>query len=245
MKSIIIILLSGLLTSGCVDNKKSNELQSNETKAEYVADLDKGPMPVGGMEAIQSKVVYPPEAKEKNIQGKVLVKLLVDEKGNLEGTEIVQSAGKLLDMAAIDAVGKVKFTPGYKDGKAVKSGVIIPILFKLDGDGKKGKASLKKEGEYYLEAQQMPLIVGGIQAILKNIVYPEAEKKAGREGKVIVAVYVDEKGAIVKKEVVKGVNSALDQASLNALEGIQFTPARVDGKNVKSKIMLPIQFRLK
>lgn len=245
MKNIILFMLLGLMSSGCADNKDMNEVQNTVTKADYTQELDKFPMPVGGMQAIQNNVVYPPEAKEKNIQGKVLLKLFIDEKGSVTGTEIVQSAGALLDKAAQDAVGKVKFTPGYKDGKAVKAGVIIPILFKLNGDSSKEKAMIKKDGDYYINADQMPEIIGGIKAIMDKVVYPESEKKAGREGKVLIALYVDEKGNIEKKVVEKSVNAALDKAALAALEGIKFTPGKADGKNVKTKVMLPILFKLK
>lgn len=244
MKNIILFMLVSLMSGGCADNKDMNEMQNTVTKADYTQELDKFPMPKGGMQAIQNNVVYPPEAKEKNIQGKVLVKLFIDEKGSVTGTEIVQSAGALLDKAAQDAVGKVKFTPGYKDGKAVKAGVIIPILFKLNGDSSKEKAMIKKDGEYYINADQMPEIIGGIKTITDKVVYPESEKKAGRQGKVLVALYINEKGDIEKKEIEKSVNAALDKAALDALTGIGFTPGRVNGKSVKTKIMLPIVFKL-
>jgi protein TonB len=36
-----------------------------------------------------------------------------------------------LDMTALNAVKKVKFTPGLQRGKPVKVKMVIPILFKL------------------------------------------------------------------------------------------------------------------
>lgn len=44
------------------------------------------PEPIGGFEAIMKNVVYPESAKEEGIQGKVIVKLIVDEKGNVSST---------------------------------------------------------------------------------------------------------------------------------------------------------------
>jgi TonB family protein len=89
------------------------------------------PEPIGGIEAIMKNVVYPESAREEGIQGKVLVKLIVDEKGNVSSTEVVQSVNEELDKAAVDAIKKTKFNPAMKDNKPVKCEIAIPVMFKL------------------------------------------------------------------------------------------------------------------
>lgn len=89
------------------------------------------PEPIGGIEAIMKNVVYPESAKEEGIQGKVIVKLIVDEKGNVSSTEVVQSVNKELDKAAVTAIKKTKFNPAMKDKKPVKCEIAIPVQFKL------------------------------------------------------------------------------------------------------------------
>ncbi|HEX7356314.1 MAG TPA: energy transducer TonB, partial [Ignavibacteriaceae bacterium] len=76
--------------------------------------LDKYPEPIGGIEAMIKNVVYPVSAKEAGIQGKVLVKTIIDEKGNVVETEILESVNADCDKAAMDAIKKTKFTPGIK-----------------------------------------------------------------------------------------------------------------------------------
>ena len=93
--------------------------------------LDKYPEPVGGIEEMIKNVIYPVAAKEAGIQGKVLVKTIIDEKGNVVETEVVQSVNADCDKAAMDAIKKTKFTPAIKDNKPVKSEVTIPVMFKL------------------------------------------------------------------------------------------------------------------
>ena len=93
--------------------------------------LDKYPEPIGGIEAMIKNVVYPISAKEAGIQGKVLVKTIIDEKGNVVETEVVESVNADCDKAAVDAIKKTKFTPGIKDNKPVKAEVTIPVMFKL------------------------------------------------------------------------------------------------------------------
>lgn len=93
--------------------------------------LDKYPEPVGGIEAMIKNVVYPVTAKDQGIQGKVFVKAIIDENGNVTETSIIKSVNEDCDKAAMDAIKKTKFTPGIKDDKPVKAEVTIPVMFKL------------------------------------------------------------------------------------------------------------------
>ena len=92
---------------------------------------DKQPEPIGGIEAILKNVVYPQSANEANIQGKVLIKAIIDENGNVSETEVINGIQKDCDQAAVDAIKKTKFTAALKDGKPVKAEVVIPVMFKL------------------------------------------------------------------------------------------------------------------
>lgn len=94
--------------------------------------LDKYPEPIGGIEEMIKNVVYPVAAKDQGIQGKVFVKAIIDENGNVTETSILKGVNADCDKAAMDAIKKTKFTPGIKDNKPVKAEVTIPIMFKLD-----------------------------------------------------------------------------------------------------------------
>jgi protein TonB len=94
-------------------------------------NLDKYPEPIGGIEDMVKNVIYPTSAKESGIEGKVFVKAIIDEKGNVIETSILKSVSDDCDKAAMDAIKKTKFTPGIKDNKPVKAEVTIPIMFKL------------------------------------------------------------------------------------------------------------------
>ena len=87
--------------------------------------------PIGGIGAILKNVVYPSSAKDLGIEGKVLVKTIIDKNGNVIKTEILESVNEDCDKAAIDAINKVSFTPALMDGKPIEAEVVIPIMFKL------------------------------------------------------------------------------------------------------------------
>ncbi|MEJ2616881.1 MAG: energy transducer TonB, partial [Ignavibacteriaceae bacterium] len=77
------------------------------------------------------RIKYPEEAKKLGIEGKVFVKLFIDEFGNPQSCKIIKGVNPLLDAEAKDVLMKTKFYPGKIDGKPVKVQVAIPIVFKL------------------------------------------------------------------------------------------------------------------
>ncbi|MCO6501071.1 MAG: TonB family protein [Vicingus serpentipes] len=90
----------------------------------------------GGMDALINYMVtninYPEAAKEKNIEGKVLVGFMVDAKGNIKEVKVVESVDELLDKEAVRVVENMpKWKPGEKDGKKVNVEMTLPISFKL------------------------------------------------------------------------------------------------------------------
>jgi len=93
--------------------------------------LDSLAMPIGGMYSIQKNIRYPESAKNKGIQGGVIVAVEIDENGSVINTEILEGIYPECDEEATNAIKKVKFRPAYKDGVPVKSEVVIPINFRL------------------------------------------------------------------------------------------------------------------
>ena len=102
-----------------------------EEEPTYFVAVEEMPMPIGGIVAIQKKIVYPEIAKRAGVEGKVYVLAFVDEKGIVTKAQIIKGIGAGCDEAALDAVLKTKFSPGKQRGKPVKVQVSIPIVFKL------------------------------------------------------------------------------------------------------------------
>jgi protein TonB len=102
-----------------------------DEEPQYFVAVEEMPEPIGGIQAIQSKIVYPEIAKRAGIEGKVYVLAFVDETGIVTKAEIIKGLGAGLDDAALNAVKATKFKPGKQRGKPVKVQVSIPIVFKL------------------------------------------------------------------------------------------------------------------
>lgn len=75
--------------------------------------------------------------------------------------------------------------------------------------------------------------------------YPQLAKQMHQEGLVILKVEVDQKGIPVKVEVKQSSGyKLLDQSALKAVRRWRFQPKRIGGLSVKSRVAIPVRFRL-
>lgn len=98
--------------------------------------------------------------------------------------------------------------------------------------------------DYLEEVETPPEIVGGLKALSKKIVYPEQAAKSGTEGTVIVRALIGTDGKVDDVAVEKSNSDLLSEAAMKAVAAVEFTPGKVGGKAVKTKVMVPVKFRL-
>lgn len=122
--SILILFFTINLTA------KTNKILVNQA-TEYLAFADKMPTPIGGLQAIYKFIKYPEMAKRSEVQGKVYVLAFINENGGVDDVKLIKGIGAGCDKATMDAVKKVKFTPGVSAGKAAKVKLSLQIQFKL------------------------------------------------------------------------------------------------------------------
>jgi TonB family protein len=76
--------------------------------------------------------IYPLMARKLGREGRVVLKLTIDEKGNLSDIEVIEKAGYGFTEAAVEAVRKSTFFPAKKNGKPIASRALLPIRFQLE-----------------------------------------------------------------------------------------------------------------
>ena len=75
---------------------------------------------------------YPDSARAHNIQGRVVVKFVVNEDGSISDCKIITSVNKECDEEALRVVKSMpRWKPGTQNGKKVKVYFNLPIVFKL------------------------------------------------------------------------------------------------------------------
>jgi len=111
-------------------------------KSEPVWVTSKSPEFPGGDEARQqffiNNLVYPKEAKEKEIEMDVIVDVIIEEDGSFSNVELISFFKDKykygLGEEALRVVNSMpNWIPGEKNGKIVRTRWIIPVRFKLDG----------------------------------------------------------------------------------------------------------------
>ena len=87
---------------------------------------------MGILRTIAQNLEYPVKAQEQGIQGRVIVKFVVEKDGSIGKTQITRSLSPECDQAAINAIKKLgRFIPGKQNGKAVRVWYTLPIMFRL------------------------------------------------------------------------------------------------------------------
>lgn len=76
---------------------------------------------------------YPPSARRRGIEGKVLVRAEIQIDGSCSRVELKSGSGSdMLNQAALDAVKKWRFVPAHKGTQPLTAWVEVPITFKLE-----------------------------------------------------------------------------------------------------------------
>lgn len=98
--------------------------------------------------------------------------------------------------------------------------------------------------------QEQPDFPGGMGQMYKylqnNTKYPDMEFDAGIQGKVYVEFVVAADGSVNNVRVVRGVSPGLDKEALRAVRSMpKWTPGKMNGKPVKVRFTIPVDFKLK
>ena len=98
---------------------------------------EKMPEYPGGMNALYAFLVdnlkYPAYCRKKGIEGRVLVKFVINEDGTVSDLTIKKSVDPLLDEEALRVLHLMpKWIPGQQEGKYVKVQYALPIRFSLE-----------------------------------------------------------------------------------------------------------------
>ena len=98
--------------------------------------VDEMPSFPGGLEElykwIDNNVQYPAVARENGIEGRVILKFIVEKDGSLSDSTVIHSVHPMVDREALRLVGQMpKWNPGKRAGVPVRVRYCLPIKFKL------------------------------------------------------------------------------------------------------------------
>ena len=100
------------------------------------------------------------------------------------------------------------------------------------------------EREIFVVVEQMPEMIGGIARLYELVEYPEIAQKANLEGTVVVTFVIEPDGVPSEITVLKSIHKILDEAAVEGVKQLRFTPGMQRGKAVPVRMAIPIRFRL-
>jgi TonB family protein len=247
---------------------------SNSSGANEVFDVvEAAPIPAGGMQGwntyLSKNLQYPTNARRKGIEGTVIVAFVVNIDGTVSDFEILRAIGGGCDEEAIRIVkGSPKWTPGMREGKAVRTRMRLPLTFQLGEppvpSGNSSNAELKPiallapaEGQdpsqentaFFDEQDTPPTPIGGLPAwqrhLSENLTYPTSARSRGIQGTVLVSFVVNTDGSVTEVKLVRGIGGGCDEEALRVFKlSPRWSPGMIKGEVVRTRMTLPLSFRL-
>ena len=84
------------------------------------------------MDFIRTSISYPKDAAEQGLQGRVVLRFIIEKDGTISNCEILKSASLSLDTEALRVVNSMpQWIPGKHKGKVVRVRYVIPVTFCL------------------------------------------------------------------------------------------------------------------
>jgi protein TonB len=90
-----------------------------------VRQLDVFPRPLAAV-----RPAYPDQGAQATAKGEVTLELLIDENGRVHAADVVRAVPEgYFEAAAMSAFQAARFAPGQKDGRPVRSRVVVKVVF--------------------------------------------------------------------------------------------------------------------
>lgn len=115
-------------TDSSQDSAKVFEIQSLERLPEFEGG------PKGWAKFLMTTLQYPPAARSRGIQGRVITKFVIEKDGSITDVQVLSSPHALLSAEAVRVLGKSpKWLPGIQEGNPVRVAYTLPLTFSLPG----------------------------------------------------------------------------------------------------------------
>jgi len=181
------------------------------------------------------KATYPDEAREKQLQGRVVVKMLVSETGDVQQVDVI-SGDPILAKAAVEAAKKWKFKPFIRHGKPAEVSAKWPFDFAFSGNVSDAKPP-----------QRVRVSSGVISGLLIHKVapiYPIEARQARIQGTVVLQAEISKEGRIADLHLISGPRE-LVSAAIGAVQQWRYKPYLLAGEPVEVETQIQVNFELR
>ncbi len=181
---------------------------------------------------VSKNIVYPLDALEKGVEGRVVVRFDVCEDGHVRNVRVLDGLMPSLDVEAVRLISSSpKWEPAIVDGKKVSVTYTMPVVFRNINKTMK-PATFKGGGmsnfsNWVLSSIKLP------QQIVENKI----------SGEILVSFTITDKGEIEHPSIIKSVHPLLDNEVLRVISSSPvWIPANKNGSPVPVTCSLPLLF---
>ncbi|MCC8036044.1 MAG: TonB family protein [Rikenellaceae bacterium] len=197
---------------------------------------------------VSQEISLPEEFETGELSGRVIVSLIVNEKGRLEEVEVLSSPHPVCSTAVLEAIGTVpgKWKPGRDPkGKRVRIRYLLPVEFAFDGR----ENTATKVNPDHIPVGTMPSFQKGDltkfrEWVISRTEYPSELKKESIKGNVVVTFVIERDGSITDVQVLSGLHPLLDREAVRAVEESPDWEPGLDenGNPVRVRMNMPVSF---
>jgi TonB family protein len=189
-----------------------------------------------------SNAIYPLQAREQKIQGRVVAMMLVSETGDVENVQVFK-ADAILSQAAEDTIRQWTFKPVTKNGTAV------PVIAKVTFNFVPGNEDQQGITPDVAPATDFPQHVRVSETVMQGLLvskvspqYPAAAKVKNVHGVVTLAMVIGKDGTVADVQVVSGP-AELTAAAVDAAHQWRYRPYQLLGRPVEIQTTAQFNFR--
>ncbi len=164
----------------------------------------------------------------------VFVSFLVDKTGQIVNPISVQFTDEVLTQKAVRTLEHMRFEPGRIGAQPVSVEMTMPVSFRGQNNAP----------DLYDFLDQVPILLGSMESLIKEVQYPERARRANLEGRVTVAFIVDVNGSVRLPTVTQSLGAGCDEEALRAIQLARFAPGRLNGVPVNVITSLTFVFVL-
>jgi TonB family protein len=133
MKQILLLLAISVSGSAVLHAQQQNSSTKDAPHAKVFTYVDQMPKFSGNLnQYLAEHLEYPASAKQQKIEGRVVLRFQIDERGSVQDVRVVKAAQSDLDAEAVRVVKNMPaWEPGRTKGQAVSVYYTLPIEFQL------------------------------------------------------------------------------------------------------------------
>ena len=204
--------------------------------------------------------VYPPLARQARIQGSVILKVVINQSGDVESAQLI-SGHPLLAPAAIEAVKQWAYKPYLLNGEPVEVETRVTVNFTLaDTPPAKGVAGdapggvpageqgaifanspADADGDGVVRASQG--VMSGLLVTKVRPEYPPDARGQRIQGTVVMRVKIDKAGDVSNIQLISG-HPLLAPAAIDAVKQWKYKPYLLKGTPVEIDTQVTVDFTL-